>query len=90
MSLSIPAPAACEFPPKYSVPISYSLPNLTISGSPLAECIQYAGFTYNSGSVRTADVYMGGANNQGEVAKAIPIQILAPAGGQDSTVPTEI
>ena len=60
-----------------------SLPNVKISGSPLAECIQYAGLTFNWGSVRTADVYMGGSNNQGEVAKAIPIQVLA-----DSSVPS--
>ncbi len=65
-----------------------SLPNVKISGSPIAECIQYAGLTFNWGSVRTADVYIGGSNNQGEVAHAIPIHVLAPPRGVDTSVPT--
>jgi hypothetical protein len=59
-----------------------SLPNVKVSNSPIAECIQYAGLTYNWGSVRTADVYIGGSNYQGEVARAIPIQVMG-----DSSVP---
>lgn len=69
-----------------------ALTPVTVSGSSgtLAECYQYAGLTFNWGSVRQADVYMGGSNNQGELAQAIPIHLLAdPALPSGTNIPTD-
>jgi hypothetical protein len=56
--------------------VGISLPETTdSSGNTLAECTQFEG-SYVWGSVATADVYMGGANNTGEVATSVPIQLI--------------
>lgn len=56
--------------------VGLSLPNTTnSSGNTLAECTQFEG-SYVWGSVATADVYMGGSNNTGEVATSVPIQLI--------------
>lgn len=54
-----------------------TLPLATImnaAGDPIANCVQYADNTYQWGPVATADIKMAG-----EVASAVPIQIVAPS-----------
>lgn len=50
--------------------------------TPTAECYNFS-FTFNWGTVRSADVKMGGSSNTGEVASSVPIQITG-----DPSVPT--
>lgn len=45
-------------------------------GAPLAECVEFLDNTFFWGSVRSADVKMGGSSNTGEVASSVPIQVL--------------
>ena len=61
--------------------VTVALPNETIGGNTVAECVQYADGSFNWGSVRLADVRFGG-----EQANSVPIQIAGdlPA----STIPT--
>lgn len=44
--------------------------------APLAECVQFLDDTFFWGSVRFADVKMGGSSNIGEVASSVPIHVL--------------
>lgn len=50
--------------------------------TPTAECYNFT-YTFNWGTVRFADVKMGGSSNTGEVASSVPIQITG-----DPSVPT--
>jgi len=63
------------------------LPN--VNGSALmAECIQFLDNSFFWGSVRYADVYIGGPNNDGEVASSIPIHVMGdPALPAGSSIP---
>jgi hypothetical protein len=55
--------------------LTLNLPNsLNASGQPIANCIQYADNTYQWGPVAKADIKMAG-----EVASAVPIQVVGPA-----------
>ena len=60
------------------------LPNVNGSGL-IAECIQFLDNSFFWGSVKYADVYIGGPNNDGEVASSIPIHVMGdpalPAAG---------
>ena len=60
------------------------LANVGVS-APLAECIHFVNNTFFWGSVRYADVKIGGANNDSEVAGNIPIHVMG-----DPTVGTSI
>jgi len=54
---------------------SIALNPVTAGGAPVIECAQFAdGFTW--GSIRSADVYIGGTANVGEKAANIPIQVI--------------
>jgi hypothetical protein len=59
------------------------LTNVNGTGSPLAECTQFLDGTFMWGAVKYADVYMGGPNNNGELAHSVPILVT-----QDSSVPS--
>lgn len=60
--------------------VGVNLPDSTdSSGNTIAECTQFQD-SYSWGPVATADVYMGGSNNEGEMASAVPVQIIAPSG----------
>ncbi len=48
--------------------------SMNASGQPIANCIQYADNTYQWGPVAKADIKMAG-----EVASAVPIQVVGPA-----------
>jgi hypothetical protein len=69
-----------------------ALLNVNGSGSPLAECIQFLDESFFWGSVRYADVKMGGTGGNGtgsgvEVASSIPIHVMGdPA--MESSIPT--
>jgi hypothetical protein len=64
--------------------VPYSVLNSTLAAAltnvngstPLAECIQFLDGSFFWGSVKFADVKMGGANNIGEVASSIPIHVM--------------
>jgi len=64
--------------------IPYSVLNSTLAAAltnvngstPLAECIQFLDGSFFWGSVKFADVKMGGANNTYEVASSIPIHVM--------------
>ncbi len=51
--------------------------------APVAECVQFLDNTFFWGSVKSADVKMGGPNNIGEVAASVPIQVIG-----DTAFPT--
>ncbi len=55
-------------------------------GAPLAECVEFLDNTFFWGSVRSADVKMGGPSNTGEVASSVPIQVLGDL--PSSSIPT--
>ena len=57
-----------------------SLPQQTINGNPVGECVQFADSTFSWGSVQTADIQVAG-----ETAKAVPIQVI---NGSFQTIPT--
>jgi len=61
--------------------LTISLPQQTVGGNPLAECVQYADGSFNWGSVRLADVKLGG-----EQASNIPFQVAGDLAA--STIPT--
>lgn len=52
-----------------------NLPNVN-TNAPVAECYSFISNTYFWGSVRSADVKMGGSNNTSEVASSVPIHVL--------------
>ena len=55
--------------------LTLNLPNsMNASGQPIANCIQFADNTYQWGPIAKADIKMAG-----EVASAVPIQIVGPA-----------
>ncbi|GEM_PF-1018126 len=56
--------------------LTLSLPAQQIGGGTLGECVQFADGSYIWGSVRTADVYLGGPTLTGEVAHSVPIHVL--------------
>ncbi len=62
-----------------------ALQNVNAS-APVAECVEFLDNTFFWGSVKSADVKMGGSSNIGEVASSVPIHVLGdlPA----STIPT--
>jgi hypothetical protein len=60
--------------------VTVPLPNETIGSNTVAECVQYADGTFNWGSVRLADVKLGG-----EQANSIPVQIAGDLAA--STIP---
>lgn len=53
------------------------------STTPVAECVQFLDNSFFFGSVRLADVEMGGSANNSEVAASVPIQLIG-----DTSVPT--
>jgi hypothetical protein len=60
-----------------------NLPAVTNSSGAIGECMTFAdGFTW--GSVRTADIYLGG-----EVAPSVPIQVIGDQPGGATAVPTD-
>ena len=61
--------------------LTVPLPNETIGGNDVAECVQYVDGSFNWGSVRMADVHIGG-----EQANSIPVQIAGDLAA--STVPS--
>ena len=62
---------------------SLNLPAVTVNGQALGECEQFAdGYTW--GSVRLADIYVGG-----EVARSVPIQDVGDHPGSASGVPAD-
>jgi hypothetical protein len=58
-----------------------ALPNVNTS-TPVAECYPFV-LNYAWGSVRSADVKMGGTNNNSEVATAVPILVM-----DDTSIPS--
>jgi hypothetical protein len=66
-----------------SASLASALQNVNTS-SPLAECVQFMDNSFFWGSVRSADVYMGGAGNNGEVAHMLPIQLMGDPAMQSS------
>jgi len=56
------------------------LPPVQLGGPPLVECAQFAD-GYSWGSVRTADVKIGGPSNTGELASGIDVQVIGDASG---------
>ncbi len=58
------------------------LPNVSTTSSPVAECYPFV-LNYVWGGVHSADVKMGGLNNAGEVATAVPILVM-----DDSSIPS--
>jgi hypothetical protein len=67
----------------YNPTLLAALPNVNPS-APVAECVVFASDTYYWGSVRSADVKMGGPSNNSEVATAVPIHIM----GDITSVPS--
>jgi hypothetical protein len=64
------------------------LQNVNGTGTPLAECIQFLDNSFFWGSVRFADVKMGGASNNSEVAASIPIHVMGdPALPSGTSIP---
>jgi hypothetical protein len=55
--------------------LASALTNVNTS-TPLAECVQFLDNSFFWGSVKYADVKMGGSNNNSEVASSIPIHVL--------------
>ena len=45
-------------------------------GTPVTECYSFLSGTFFWGSVRSADVYMGGTSNTGEKAAGVPIHVI--------------
>ncbi len=60
--------------------LTLPLPQETIGGNPVVECVQYADGSFNWGSVRVADVKLAG-----EQASSTPIQII---GDMEATIPS--
>jgi Protein of unknown function (DUF3443) len=54
---------------------SLNLQNVS-SGAAVAECVQFLDGSFFWGAVKSADVFMGGASNTGEVASAVPIHVM--------------
>jgi hypothetical protein len=52
-----------------------NLANVNVN-APVAECYSFLSNTYFWGSVRSADVKMGGSNNTSEVASSVPIHVI--------------
>lgn len=62
------------------------LPNATSGGEPLGECLSFvSGTTW--GSVRKADIRMGGVNQSGKMAVNMSIQIIGDTGAKFADVP---
>ena len=59
-----------------------ALQNVNTS-APVAECVQFLDNSFFFGSVKSADVKMGGSSNTGEVASSVPIHVMG-----DTSVPT--
>lgn len=55
--------------------VRISLPQMVSSGSPLANCVQFADLSYAFGPIKSADVRL-----SGEIASSQPIQIMSPPG----------
>jgi hypothetical protein len=53
-----------------------ALQNVNSATAPVAECIQFLDNSFFWGSVRYADVKMGGLNNNSEIASSIPIHLM--------------
>ncbi len=53
------------------------------SSTPIAECAQFLDNSYLWGTVRAANVEMGGPNNNSEVASQVPIQVIG-----DTSIPS--
>ncbi len=51
--------------------------------TPVAECVQFLDGSFFWGSVRSADIKMGGSNNDSEVASSVPIHVMG-----DPNLPT--
>jgi hypothetical protein len=54
---------------------SLNLQNVN-SGTPVAECVQFLDGSFFWGTVKSADVKMGGATNTGELAGSVPIHVM--------------
>lgn len=63
--------------------------NGTSSTFPLTECVQFLDTSYFWGSVRSADVYIGGSANNGEVAHSVPVQIMGDPAYPSSSIPPD-
>ncbi|HYA65816.1 MAG TPA: DUF3443 family protein, partial [Burkholderiaceae bacterium] len=63
-----------------------TLPAVSVNGVPLFECAQFAD-GYAWGAVRSADITIGGPNNNGELAKSMNIEVIGdPSAGTAPTV----
>ena len=63
-----------------------SLPAVSVSGAALYECAQFAD-GYAWGAVRSADVTIGGPNNNGELAQSVNIEVIGDPSAP-ATAPT--
>jgi hypothetical protein len=59
-----------------------NLPNVNPS-TPIAECVQFLDNTYFWGTVKSANVSMGGSSNSSELASSVPIHVMG-----DTSIPT--
>lgn len=59
--------------------ISLSLPKVSTANGTLYNCAQFLDQTYMWGTVRSADLYLGGANLDGQRAANLPVQVVDAA-----------
>lgn len=65
------------------------LQNVNGASAPFAECIQFLDNSFFWGSVRFADVKMGGSGNNNEAASSVPIHVMGdPALPSGSAIPS--
>ena len=57
-----------------------SLANVYGTSTPLAECTQFVDGSFLWGAVKRADVYMGGASDNSELASDVPILVMGDSG----------
>ncbi len=58
--------------------------------TPVAECVQFLDNTFFWGTVRLADVKMGGSSNTGEVASSVPLHVMGdPSIPSGASIPSD-
>lgn len=78
--LRIPASVLSAYSPNILTALQNVSSNLS---TPVAECIQFLDNSYFWGTVRLANVEIGGASNNSEVASNVPIHVMG-----DTSIPT--
>lgn len=67
--------------------VALNLPAVNVVGGALYNCVQFLDQTYMWGAVRSADLYMGGTNLDGEKAAHLPVQVVGAA--SDPAAPSD-